>query len=142
MTNIDWGAAMRAAQEGRLADFFSRVLERRSDEERGKIAYKVDSFTQFTENVFRIFAEEHSHLLGVNEGLAVLESIPGLKATCATAGEFREKLGAKHAHALLMFREGATVDDPKDNRIATRLYKIVYEFHMEYLKDYLKGETK
>ena len=58
MVNINWGAAMTAAQEGRLAEFFSRVLGRKDDAEREKIAYKVDGFTQFTEDCFRKFAED------------------------------------------------------------------------------------
>lgn len=52
MVNINWGDAMTAAQEGRLAEFFRRVLERKDDAEREKIAYKVDGFTQFTEDCF------------------------------------------------------------------------------------------
>ena len=75
MVNINWGAAMAAAQEGRLAEFFSRLLERKDDTEREKIAYKVDGFTQFTEDYFRKFAEDYAYLLGVNEGLATLDVI-------------------------------------------------------------------
>lgn len=142
MVNINWGAAMTAAQEGRLAEFFRRVLERKDDAEREKVAYKVDGFTQFTEDCFRKFAEDQAHLLGVNEGLATLDAIrDGVKSGMGMEG-LLAKAEECHAHTMYMFREGEKIDDPEDNRIATRLYKIAYEFHMEYLKDYLKGETK
>jgi len=142
MVNINWGAAMTAAQEGRLAEFFRRLLERKDDTEREKIAYKVDGFTKFTEGVFRAFAEGHEHLLGVNEGLATLDIIRNIAKSDLPAGEFLAKVEDCHAHTLFMFREGEKIDDPEDNLIATRMYKIVYEFHLEYLKNFLEGETK
>lgn len=142
MVNINWGAAMTAAQGGRLADFFARVLERKTPDEKERIAYQVDGFTKFAEGVFRTFAEGHEHLLGVNEGLATLDIIRDVAKSDLPAEEFLAKVEDCHANTLFFFREGEKIDDPEDNRIATRLCKIVYEFHMEYLKNYLKGETK
>lgn len=142
MVNINWGAAMTAAQEGRLAEFFARVLERKTPDAKEKIAYRVDSFTKFAEDCFRKFAEGHEHLLGVNEGLATLDVIQDIAKSDLPAEEFFAKVEDCHAITLFFFREGEKIDDTEDNRIATRLYKIVYEFHMECLKDYLKGKTK
>lgn len=142
MVNINWGAAMAAAQEGRLAEFFSRVLERKDDAEREKIAYKVDGFTQFTEDCFRKFAEDYAYLLGVNEGLATLDVIQDGVKTGVAAGELLAKAEECHAHTMYMFREGEKIDDPDDNRIAARLYKLAYEFHKASLQNCLKGETK
>lgn len=142
MVNINWGAAMTAAQKGRLAEFFSRVLERKDDAEREKVAYKVDGFTRLTEGVFRTFADQHSHLLGVNEGLATLDVIRDVAKSDLPMEEFLAKVEDCHAHTMFMFREGEKIDDTEDNLIATRMYKIVYEFHLEYLKNFLEGETK
>lgn len=142
MVNINWGAAMTAAQEGRLAEFFSRLLGRKDDAEREKIAYKVDCFTQFTEDCFRKFAEDQAYLLGVNEGLATLDVIQdGVKTGMGTE-ELLAKAEDCHAHTMFMFREGEKIDDTEDNRIAARLYKLAYEFHKASLQNYLKGETK
>ena len=142
MVNINWGAAMTAAQECRLAEFFRRVLERKDDAEREKVAYKVDGFTQFTEDCFRKFAEDYAYLLGVNEGLATLDVIhDGVKAGMAVE-ELLAKAEECHAHTMYMFREGKKIDAPEDNRIATRLYKITYELHKARAQNYLKGETK
>ena len=142
MVNINWGAAMQAAQQGRLVDFFSRVLERQDGGERKKIAYKIDGFTQFTEDCFRKFAEDHAHLLGVNEGLATLDVIQDGVKSGLPLGEFLAKVEDCHAHTMFMFREGEKIDAPEDNRIATRLYKIVYEFHLGYLKSFSGKEIK
>jgi hypothetical protein len=142
MVNINWGAAMTAAQEGRLAEFFARVLERKTPDGKEKIAYRVEGFTKFAEGVFRTFAEGNEHLLGVNEGLATLDVIQDVAKSDLSLEEFLAKVKDCHATTLFFFREGEKIDDPEDNRIATRLYKIAYEFHMAYLKDYLKGETK
>lgn len=142
MVNINWGAAMTAAREGRLAEFFRRVLERKDDAEREKAACKVDGFTQFTEDCFRKFAEDQEHLLGVNEGLATLDVIQDGAKTGMAVEELLAKAEECHAHTMYMFREGEKIDDPEDNRIATRLYKIAYKFHKASLQNYLKGETK
>lgn len=142
MVNINWGAAMTAAQEGRLAEFFSMVLGRKDDAEREKIAYKVDGFTQFTEDCFRKFAEDYAYLLGVNEGLATLDVIQDGAKTGMAVEELLAKAEECHNHTMYMFREGEKIDDPEDNRIATRLYKLAYEFHKASLQNYLKGETK
>lgn len=142
MVNINWGAAMTAAQEGRLAEFFSRVLERKDDAEREKVAYKVDGFTRLTEGVFRTFADQHSHLLGVNEGLATLDVIQDGAKTGMAMEELLAKAEECHAHTMYMFCEGEKIDDTEDNRIATRLYKLAYEFHKASLQNYLKWGTK
>lgn len=142
MVNINWGAAMTAAQEGRLAEFFSRVLGRKDDAEREKIAYKVDGFTQFTEDCFRKFAEDYAYLLGVNEGLAALDVIQDGAKTGMAVEELLAKAEECHNHTMCMFREGKKIDDPEGNRIATRLYKLAYEFRKASLQNYLKGETK
>ena len=142
MVNINWGAAMTAAQEGRLAEFFRRVLERKDDTEREKVAYKVDGFTQFTEDCFRKFAEDYAYLLGVNEGLATLDVIQDGVKTGVAVGELLAKAEECHAHTTDMFREGEKIDDTEDNRIAARLYKLAYEFHKASLQNCLKGETK
>jgi hypothetical protein len=142
MVNINWGAAMTAAQEGRLAEFFRRVLERKDDTEREKVAYKVDGFTQFTEDCFRKFAEDYAYLLGVNEGLATLDVIQDGVKTGVAVEELLAKAEEFHNHTMCMFREGEKIDDTEDNGIATRLYKIAYEFHKASLQNCLKGETK
>lgn len=142
MVNINWGAAMTAAQQGRLAVFFDRVLERKTHDEAERVAYRVDCFTNFVESMFRTFAEDHSHARGVNEGLRVIDSIPDLKAECASVEELCEKLGELHSVALLAFGSGVGVDSPAGNRTAKRLYELTYLFHMECLRDYLKGKTK
>lgn len=142
MVNINWGAAMTAAREGRLAEFFSRVLERKDDAEREKIAYKIDGFTQFTEDYFRKFAEDYAYLLGVNEGLATLDVIHDGAKTGMAVEELLAKAEECHNHAMYMFREGEKIDDPEDNRIATRLYEIAYGFHKASMQNCLKGETK
>lgn len=142
MVNINWGAAMTAAQEGRLAEFFSRVLERKTPDKKEKIAYQVTGFTKFAEGVFRTFAEGNEHLLGVNEGLATLDVIQDVAKSDLSPEELLAKVEDCHAHTMFMFREGEKIDDTEDNRIATRLYKIAYEFHKASMQDYLKGETK
>lgn len=142
MVNINWGAAMTAAREGRLAEFFARVLERKTPDEKEKIAYRVDGFTQFTEDCFRKFAEDYAYLLGVNEGLATLDVIQDGVKTGVAVGELLAKAEECHAHTTYMLREGEKIDDPEDNRIAARLYKIAYEFHKVSLQDCLKGKTK
>lgn len=133
---------MTAAQEGRLAEFFSRLLERKDDTERKKVAYKMDCFTQFTEDCFRKFAEDYAYLLGVNEGLATLDVIQDGVKTGVAVEELLAKAEECHAHTMYMFREGEKIDDTEDNRIATRLYKIAYEFHKASMQNCLKGETK
>lgn len=142
MVNINWGSAMAAAREGRLAEFFSRLLERKDDAEREKIAYKVDGFTQLAEDCFRKFAEDYAYLLGVNEGLATLDVIQDGAKTGMAVEELLAKAEECHNHTMYMFREGEKIDDSEDNRIATRLYKLAYEFHKASLQNYLKGETK
>ena len=140
MVNINWGEAMTAAQEGRLAEFFRRVLERKDDA--GQVVYRVDGFTNLAENCFRKFAEDHAYLLGVNEGLATLDVIRNVTKSDLPAEEFLAKVEDCHAHTLFMFREGENIDDTEDNRIAARLYKLAYEFHKASLQNCLKGETK
>lgn len=142
MVNINWAAVMQAAQQGRLSEFFKRTLERKTRDEKKQFAYQVGGMAQFVESVFRAFAEDHAHLMGVNEALAMFDSIPDLAAKCETAKELHGEIKELHSQVWLAFRAGEAVDDPNDNKIAKRFYGITYQLHMECLKDYLKEETK